>query len=62
MLKEFVIGRLFSEGIINSLGDIQEVDIGRDTARVELVKTILGPLEAQRGLIEFSCVAGNVEK
>ncbi|RLE77293.1 MAG: formate dehydrogenase accessory sulfurtransferase FdhD [Thermoprotei archaeon] len=60
MLKEFVIGNLFSEGVIDSLKDIQKIEISKDIARVESTRIVSELLKAKRNLVEFSCVAGDI--
>ncbi|MDY6932566.1 MAG: formate dehydrogenase accessory sulfurtransferase FdhD, partial [Halobacteriota archaeon] len=57
MKKEFVIGHLFSEGIIKSLDEIESIQIQKNTAKV-LTKSPLGDLMARKTILS-GCGGGS---
>ena len=55
--KEFVVGHLFSEGIIKSLDELESIQIQKNTAKV-LTKSPLGELIARKTIVS-GCGGGS---
>ena len=58
MEREFVVGHLYSEGLINSLEDVSSLKIQQNVADVEVPSLRLSPNAMRHGLVPLSCLVG----